>query len=352
MKNNQILIIVSMIALISFLAITNSCQKEVTVNPGKITPSSRDIYIGKIIGNFRDKVNFIRQNPDYKSGETIQPDSALWYLEATFNFSHAFPNEHYYRLKADTIYISLTANTEGAINFTDLALKYFEMKEVISNVYYNSGFEEKGLVSVDLEEELSYQNSEILFKVISVTGEKNNNIPPAYGIDGPFVEGDDWWYGEMAGHCDSHTWDSDAAQQLMIAMNNYIPDPNGNYVFVNLFQKELMGGDPEIRRTGDPEPVDNQFDYYLYSASETIGPVDDDILCLSYPEMNQYFSYLKYLLFTKLPQDMPTGYGIVTVIDMSGTWNWIENQLYRKYYHKGLFQYGERIYIASSPEEL
>lgn len=346
MKKVRFISVAAFVVAVVTLSIFNSCSKQEVgdkVVAGKqVILSDHDKMINNAIKTFRAKVNYIRENPGYKSGEVLEADSAVWYLEATINFSHAFPNDYYGQMQIDTSYITLTWNNDGKVDMNELALKYDQMKEAVSNAYYNSGFDEKGLVLVDLTEE-TFKSDEITVKVVTVTGEKTNSTPPDFGIDGPFVEGDDWWYGENEGKCNQPVYSSDAAKELMIAMNEFIPDPNGNYFFIHLFQIEKTGGYPDVRRIGDPEPPNNVCDYYLYSASEAIGPVNDDILCLNYVEMNVYFNYLKYLLFTSLQNGLPPGFCIESVINIDGSWEFIGITTEKHYFHEGTFQFGEKI---------
>jgi hypothetical protein len=329
-----------------------ACSKEnATEKPtAKQELTAYETHINKTLKDFKQKMEFIRANPNLKSGESVPADSAVWLLEATINFSHAFPNEFYSEFETDSLTLTVARNADGTVDMEELTGKYDEMKQAVADAYHNSGYEVKGLAVVDLTE-TTVTESEIIINVEAITGSRGVDPGPGFDVDGPFVEGDDWWYGEDEGKCDTAT-SSDAAQQLRIAMNNYIPDPNGNYFFINLFQIDRTGGNPNVRRTGDPEPPNNVYDYYLYSASEAIGPVSDDMKCLEYTEMNFYFSFLKHLLFTKLPQGMPPGYGIVTVVNMEGNWEWIEQYTTRHYYHRGYFQYGEKIYYDEEPIEL
>jgi len=347
MKKVKFISVAAVVVAVITLSIFNSCNKQEVgdkVVAGKqVILSEHDKMINNAIKIFRAKVNYISENPGYKSGEVMEADSAIWYLEATINYSHAFPNEYYGQLKIDTSYITLTRNNEGKVDMNELSLKYDQMKEGVSDAYNNSGFGEKGLVLVDLTEE-TFKSDEITVRIVTVTGEKNSSTPPGFGIEGPFVEGDDWWYGEDEGKCNNlPIYSSDAAKQLRIAMNNYIPDPGGNYTFTNLTTVIKKGGDTDLRRPTDPEPKDNNFDYFLFSASEEWGAINDDILCLEYGEMNFYFSYLKYLLYTKIPnQELPSGYSIESVIEMEGNFESIED--YVHYYHKGTFQFGIKLY--------
>jgi len=355
MKKVTILFIAVVTVAIAAMTIFYSCGKQDAGDPLKIgnqAISKQDVKINNLIKSFRSKMDYLRSNPEYKSGEVMEVDSAVWYLEATINYSHTFPNEYYGQMKIDTAYLTLTLNNDGMTDFEEVAQRYDEMKEEVRDFYYGSGFEEKGLVLVDLTLE-PLKSDEVTLKMITVTGEKNNSTPPpGFGIDGPFVEGDDWWYGLDEGNCIGTIFISDAAQKVKSAMNDYIPDPNGSYFFINQFQIFRKGGNLDVRRSGDPEPLNNIYDYYLYSASEAVGIVDDDMLCLEYTEMNFYFCYLKYLLFTKLPDDLelPAGYCIESVIEMTGKYEFIEGMQSKHYYHEGTFQFGEKIFYDEGEE--
>ncbi len=343
MKRN---IIVTGIIAAVIMVMVFACSKENTNDKPAIKHelTAYEVHITNTLKDFKQKMDFIRANPQLKSGESVPADSAVWLLEATINFSHAFPNEFYSEFEIDSLTLVVERNADGTVDMNELTSKYDEMKQAVADAYHNSGYEVKGLAVVDLTETM-VTVGEIIINVEAVTGNRGVDPGPGFGVDGPFVEGDDWWYGEDEGKCDLTVTSSDAAQKLWIAMNDYIPDPGGNYFFINLFQIERKGGNTNVRRTGDPEPPNNVYDYYLYSASEAIGPVNDDMKCLEHTEMNFYFSFLKYLLFTKLPQGMPPGYSIVTVLNMEGNWEWISLEPpTRHYFHKGLFQYGEKIF--------
>nr|NQU89974.1 hypothetical protein [Bacteroidota bacterium] len=336
------LILTATVAVISL----HSCKKEQlekTSYPVN-SISHEDLQINNLILNFREKVDYIRDHPDYKSGEWVDADSALWYLEATINYSHAFPNEYYKQMKVDTAYLSIPTTDGGMVDLDELAQKYDEMKSMVSNSYHGSGFEEKGLVLVDLSE-VSFKSDELTLKVETVTGESNNDPPlPGSITDGPFEEGDNWWYGEEAGKCDPHTWVSDAAEQLYEAINNIIPEPTGGYFFTNQIPVTIKGGNEEIRRQNDPNPQDNYLDYYLYSASEEYGTINNNTLCLEYDEMNLYYNYLKYLMFEKIPgMYVPSAYQIEKIVIYTDDWE-MENTSSNHFFHTGTFQYGLKAY--------
>ena len=62
-------------------------------------------------------------------------------------------------------------------------------------------------------------------------------------------EGDDLWYGNQGGLCsENSSKNSDAAHELFLEINNEIPDPGGNYHFINELAYDNAGGDNLIKR--------------------------------------------------------------------------------------------------------
>ncbi len=328
-----------------------SCSKqeatsEIIKNPEL---SEYEMQVNKTIKYFKQKVAYYSENPHLKSGEAVPADSAIWYLESTINYSHSFPNEFYKEMQSDELTLVVPKNGSGEVDMVVLTQKYDEMKAEITNIYYNSGFEDKGLVLVDLSE-TSQTADEITFKAETVTGNKGPDPGP-----GPFVEDDDWWYGEDVGKCYLPVYSSDAAQELTVYMNDYISDQHTGIYFIHQTEVTKKGGDSDIRRAGDPDPPNNVYDYYLYSASTEYGTVTDDILCIIYIEMNVYYDYLKYLLFTKIPnEEVPPGYVIEKIVWMLGDDESVNNGNDTHYYHEGNFKYGYPIGYdeGEGPEEL
>jgi hypothetical protein len=310
--------------------------------------STSDLKVNALIKNFRQKIAYYRENPTLKNGESLPADSALWYLEATINYSHCFPNEYYVDFEIDTAYLSISKDANGEVDIVELSQKYEELKTKVSTLYQGSAYENKVLAVVDLKES-SQNNSGIVFIAETVTGNKGTE-PPNPVIDGPFEEGDDWWYGELAGLCienDNFEDESDAAEELFALINDEIPDPNGNYFFINHVDYDIEGGDPLIQR--DPTP-DNHTDYYLFFASTQWGPCGEDTLCVEYPEMNIYFSYLKTLIFSYLPANVPTLYGksIEVVTNIDGDFEY--DNPYMKYKHHLYTIYGKKVFYKAGEE--
>ena len=328
----------SMIGL-GLIMLMSNCAKEATETKKAEKPlSQNDLKIGNTIKSFKSKVAYYEHHPDLKSSETIAADSALWLLESTINYSHAFPNEFYNDFVIDSLSITVTRNADGSVDWNELTQKYNEMKQAVSDTYHNVDYTNKGLSVVDLTT-TSVTETQLTMNVQTVTGQRGIE-PPSPVVEGPFQEGDDWWYGEMAGKCSPHTYISDASKQLRLALNGSIPALTGNFFFITPTTINKKGGELNVRRSNDPEPRDNVYDYYLYSTSDQFGTINDAVLCLNRNEMNTYFGYLEYLLFTKIPNEDLPGYCIINVADMFGTYEYVNEGQNIHYYHKGAFEYG------------
>jgi hypothetical protein len=105
--------------------------------------------------------------------------------------------------------------------------------------------------------------------------------------------------------------------------------------------------------SGNGDVMNNHLDYYMYNAWESIG-ISDDTLCVEWPEMNIYYSYLKYWLYNKMMDSLISvnswSYHPAQVINMIGE----HNGLLGWYYHRGWFLFGHPWYSDEweGPEEL
>lgn len=340
---------ISMLVVVAFAvsaAIFYACSKQdSTVNPAAEQQlSPQDLKINNTIKNFRDEVTYLRENPGYKSLESYTADSALWLLEATINYSHTFPNDYYGQLITDTLNLTLATNDAGEVDMNELAQKYDEMKAAISAVYHSKAIDDKGLVLVNLED-VSFKSDEVNIEVVAVTGERTNEIPNPPAPGGPFWIGDNWWYGEGQGLCSENNSDgSDAAKQLKEAfLLEFTNLENPTFIFGATYF-DIEGGDPRIKRTDWNDIEDNHLDYLLYFATTELD-VSDDTLCVEWQEMNLYYSFLKHMLFTYLPENIDelNGLELAQVSSLIG-YEKIEsiNPLIIKYQHKICTYYGFR----------
>jgi hypothetical protein len=336
---------VTSILAAGLLLIVFSCSKEevqtLKSHENSLTPYETKVH--NTIKGFITTMEMHRENPHYKSGQLTEPDSALWLLEATINYSHAFPNEFYTEHVVDELTLVIPKTSGGMIDMAVLTQKYDQMKSDITTVYYGSSFDNKGLVLVDLDEG-SQTESELTLTVQIVTGERGIDPGPGTpGINGPFEVGDDWWYGETMGGCNPHTGETDAAEQLFISMNNYIASQNVNVAFPMITSIAIKGGEPIA--------YNRLFDKYQYQG---IPFNENDELCLGWQDMNNYWQMMRYLIYTKLKNEnvVPSDYKPVGLTEFIGDKTLLGDGNIH-YYHRYRFQFGFPIYrVADDAVEL
>ena len=321
-----------------------SCTKENNesvkqTNPAESNLSMKDLKINNIIKKFKEKVAYYKANPNLKDGETVPADSALWYLEATINYSHGFPNEYYEEFHTDSLSLTLSKNSDGEIDMTELAQKYDQMKAEVATVYNASTYTDKGLAMVDLKQ-VSETDNELVLSVKSTTGKIDPDPDTTkYNYIG------DWYYGENMGYCDGSGGEGDASEQFEITIENLIYKyGKANSFFTDIIDVEVKGGDPDFLVTSN-EP-NNHLDYYLYYSIEgTDIPWNEDMLCIPDADMHAYNDFIYDLLFDYLPNDyLPSNNGgqkyyIMECLYFYDGKSSGQNPPY-EYYHYGKFKYG------------
>ena len=99
--------------------------------------SDEDVVVYNKIMTFKKKVDYIKKNPEYKSGETVTVDSAVWYLDATVNFTYTFAFESFDDFYTDSVFVEVPV-AAGEINMNDLSDAWFEMVDKIRENIYNN----------------------------------------------------------------------------------------------------------------------------------------------------------------------------------------------------------------------
>jgi len=217
MKKIRIITGLTIIALIAGVVAMNSCNKQELTLKVQETTKEGDYKIFYVISSFAEKMDYYKNNTMYKSGESMEVDSALWLMEGAMNLTYGFPFEEYGEFTTGNTTLTLQKNQEGEIDMDEVAVKYQLLIDEAREDYYNSGYEEKGLYVVNLEK-ASENNDHVTFGVETVTGNK--------GIDPwPFNPDDHWWYGEDEGGCaGNNATSSDATHELAAKIPYMLPD--------------------------------------------------------------------------------------------------------------------------------
>ncbi len=309
MKKIQIVTFLAILAMVVVM-ILNSCTKQEDAEVVLATEDVKDYTVFNKISYFAEKMTFYKENPNYKDGESLNADEAMWLMEGAVNLTYGFPFEDYGEFTSADATLIVQKNQDGKIDMDVVAVRYQQLIDEAREDYYNSGFDDKGLYIVILEktEETDY---EVSFNVETVTGNK--------GIDPyPFNIGDNWWYGEYGGGCAGNTQPGlDAAHELVNVYPKY--DMNECMALAGPKSVEVTGGEEWLRRPNDPK--DNYNDYYIFCMNNMVVPFNhDDDLCLMSNEMSTYYWELDYVItdLAREHENIPQGYSFINFKDVQG----------------------------------
>ncbi|MCD4683120.1 MAG: hypothetical protein K8R86_07535 [Bacteroidales bacterium] len=307
MKKIKLISGVTVSAIIVSVLIFSSCSKQelaeqpVTVKK-EVKMSEEDIAVYNKILSFKKKVDYIKENPHYKSGETMSVDSAKWYLDASFNLTYAFTMDTFINFNTETFTISIN-KAEGMVNLDDVSAAFYELKDKTLIIYNATEGEEKELYVSHLDI-VSNASDELIMETTATIGSKTNEEPPPFSQWGPFEEGDDWMYGEKLGDCTTGGgiwWGlKDAATEMEDATNTYrykyIQDEGSGWsafytepsavAVVTVFDDQIVA---ELLLNPNDDEIDNYRDYLLlYQEKDiSIGLIVET--CIPWEDMNFYY---------------------------------------------------------------
>ena len=233
-------VFITVSALFVILWSMNSCKKDGMVQPQNETNVNYTKMILGKIDHFRNLMS-----DSYKSGGSMELDSAVWYLEATLSYDNAYPDSI---SKDFTLFHSTyTINvSNGMVSEDDVEVVYDQMED---SLYYY-------LSSIDAEHKF------IAFADVQLNGVENNvaelEMISGYGYNlvlgtyVPFEEDDDWIWGTLGedppnyppvGKCDgTMVGVSDGSNELEWRFNNPQCAPAGNIAgYTNYVTEEATG---------------------------------------------------------------------------------------------------------------
>ncbi len=255
-------------------------QNQLVQNPEEVYWTAEDVRIQNNILNFQDKV----KNNTFKSGETIELDSAVWYLEALMNYNYSTPDSSFVNLTVDTTF-SFDIPTQGdELNMTDVQEAIFAMEQHLVGFYNNIPEDVKFVIAADITiDENSFKSDS---KTISMTAGYGSAYLPNPSCFPPFEDDDYWWWGFDLGGCETNTAaSSDAAEEIEYIINNpqcIQQTLAGSYIAET---SSIIVWPWDYPNLNDDTPGDNWLDCLLYYEDDFIYPIDG---CLEPIEMNFY----------------------------------------------------------------
>ncbi len=312
-------IIFSLFALMAFGLL--SCTKDQT-NPTNNEMYAESFKLYRSLKTFEQKLD----NADLlKSGELVEVDSLVWYVEALINYQYAVPDQAFEKFIRNQSYYSLEMSGSLMVPLNEALLLYEFIELLYEDELEQIPSDEKQLRLTDVA-------------LDSITGNTAHlSITNIYGSGGavgyyrPFEEGDDWIWGTLtqiygdppAGKCNgTMVGVSDGSDELMKKLNNPLIQYAGPYTWIpaSLETIDLRGFDYETEPpvawplhrlyVGWDYPEDNcltheLLNFYLfeshkiiYDFNEGVRPegksmkhvqIDDDLKLGEFPDKHHWY---------------------------------------------------------------
>lgn len=290
MKTKTILILM---AFALAAGVFNACKKEQANNEeNKVELTDADRNVASRILKFRSRLEHKKANPMLKNTEIVSIDDARLDVETNFNASYSFPDEKYIKTNHETITVELQVTDAANTTVDNMLALYDECFAKVLETYNNSTIQNKELVFVSLKKgEIVNNEQKLDLKVVLGTKQL-----PGQGWT-PFVEADNWKYGNMLGKCDGSSYmDSDAAEQIQEMLDVYQPIYWVSPPYRIVYQIDIAS--PYILFGHEYKDANNN--YLMFHIDKTDDLTDDDI-CLDYNEMNFHFNGHYTVIYDLMP---------------------------------------------------
>ncbi|NOX46438.1 MAG: hypothetical protein GXO89_05610, partial [Chlorobi bacterium] len=192
----------------------NSCTKQENLEQTKPTQNEEAKIVFEKVTAFLAKVNYIKENPMYKSGEEMALGEAIWNLTAGFNYENSVPDGTYDAFYVDSAFTDLEVSG-GLVNLDDLVNVYAQIEAGANAIRNDAPFNEKAnkFTFIDIK---SNNGQSIELVSTTIVGKTGLGTDPDYP---PFVDGADWRYGDEYGMCTDPLVEGDAAIELQDIIN-------------------------------------------------------------------------------------------------------------------------------------
>jgi hypothetical protein len=267
-------ILVLMISLISIIFIF-SCRKafEPEINPDQmINPTNEtELKIQSFINSM---------NSQLKSGSTYSIEEAIWYAEASLNFTYAIYDSSFVYLSRETSSFSIDLNSSNTVDQSDLLAAYAKMVDSLEAHYDGIQDSPKHVFLCDV---INVSSSSGKFGILDLVMVSVIGCDYTINQYGSFDATDYWWSGDLEGKCNGFSGEGDATTALEYKLLHPLiaPAPNVRIYYTDI--DSVCDIDPE--------------NYYFESAPRgTRGywygsnNPEDWVQCLDPDELNFYIS--------------------------------------------------------------
>lgn len=290
MKTKTILIL---LAFALAAGVFNACKKD-AAPANEPTVDAVNDKINLLLGNFTNNYETYKSGKWLKSGDKIDFDSVLWYIDGAINFNYASGHYSFERIHKDIIYVEVPVDPDMKALLTNVFDSYNESLLRIGEKYYANTGEYKKFIMATVSDAGPLPDGKRKLRVTTLTGT---------GLatqSGDFGNTENYLYNEDATfNCDG--LEAQGATEIFESklMNHFnTPPPSGcRYFYIGA--EDSCSYNYLDYRINPNVSLTNYLDYKIFAAAGLVSTIIESTECLEYNqnnsgihEMQFYFDHL------------------------------------------------------------
>ncbi len=294
--------------LLCIALMISACKKEPVISDSKAGIS--DEKVSSLVRNFKKT-----GSSGLKSTWEVSPDSAIWYLVATANYTYGDASRETENTWTDTCFFAIPMAYQK-VTVSVLFNKYVELIDKLRDMYHSRNEENKQLLAVSVKTH-NYNTDTIYCMGVAVFAYGPIQVPCVFNSIDSWSFWKYYGNGGICGGPNSGTHpESDAAEETQKRIMACKGVPMGNYYYDSVIVKEII--DP-LKFPIDPTfntPLSNDRYSHLYWNSSQYPNFNG---CIPPADLNFYLTKTKELIYNDTVNGgiRPVGYSFIS-IDMLG----------------------------------
>jgi hypothetical protein len=249
-----------------------------------------------LVLGFKQKMEDHKNGIYLKSDEKIQIDSAIWYIDATLNFTYANGNHPFARLHWDTLFIEMDILNSYEAMYQQVFDGYGASLYGVSDKYHAISEENKQFMMAMVEDMGPLPGNKRNLRIITVTGSGTLQQSGDFDTSEAYR-----WHRNDSIDCAFAPAETNAPLLFEAKLSAHFNPPPSNpdchwYFYGSTTTITHYYEDHQLNTTAV-----NYLDYKIYAASSAIGDgLTDEVKCLEWNqnnsgihEMQFYYDHLK-----------------------------------------------------------
>lgn len=272
-----------------FLAGTfSSCNKE-TIQSENSSAEVSDESVIRLLSNFTDAYSSFQNGKLLKSGQKIDLDSVIWYIDGAINYNYASGEFSFGKFHKDTVYVEVALDPNMKAMIEDVLKLYGESLQLIGSKYYAISGENRKFVMATVSDAGTLPNGKRKLKIATLTG-------TGFPISGNFENDENYKYNKGALYNCDGILSMGAPEVFELKLSDHFKatqPPTGCRVFYYGSESSMMI-DYQLHRLNTT--LTNYLDYKVFAAFDDVLPITSETECLEYNQAGSGIHEMQFYL--------------------------------------------------------